>query len=156
MNTNSAFTGALTEKTFWYQKFDLRQIKVLRECLPIVDLHAADNYRLHGTTMKAMSFQDDIPSTPIDSSKDHYLLVFGLTSMQDATENCHYPEVVGEPLRLELNFTFPLEHVSELKLLGERLFPVAVDKFGIGGKKSKSGNVSLRQIINRIPLFKYR
>ena len=34
--------------------------------------------------------------------------------MQDATENCHYPELVGEPLRLELNFTFPLEHVTEL------------------------------------------
>ena len=56
--------------------------------------------------MKAMNFQDDIPSIAFDSFKDHYVLVFDLTSMQDVTENCHYPELVGEPLRLELNLLF--------------------------------------------------
>ena len=56
--------------------------------------------------------------------------------MQDATESCHYPELVGEPLRLELNFTFSLEHVTELIVLGERMSSVAVDKFGVVGKKS--------------------
>ena len=54
--------------------------------------------------------------------------------MQDGTENCHYSEVAGEPLRLELNFTFPLEHVTELIVLGERMSLVAVDKFGVVGK----------------------
>ena len=54
--------------------------------------------------------------------------------MQDATENCHYPEPVGEPLRLELNFTFPPEHVTELIVLGERMSSVAIDKFGVVGK----------------------
>ena len=53
--------------------------------------------------MKARKFQDDFPSIPIDSFKDHYVLVFDLTSRQDATENYHYPELVGDPLRLELN-----------------------------------------------------
>ena len=44
-----------------------------------------------------MNFQEDIPSVPIDNFKDHYVLVFDLTSMQDATENCvHYPELVGD------------------------------------------------------------
>ena len=119
MNTNSAFTGSFTENPFWYQHFDLRQIRILRGGQPIVDFDAADNCRLYVTTMKAMNFQDDIPSIPIDNFKDHYVLVFDLTSMQDATENFHYPELVGEPLRLELNFTFPLEHVTELFALGE-------------------------------------
>ena len=68
-----------------------------------------------------------------------------LTLMQDATENCHYPELVGEPLRLELNFTFPLEHVTELIVLGERMSSDAVDKFGVVGKTSKMDNVSLQQ-----------
>ena len=84
--------------------------------------------------MKAINFQDDIPSIPIDDFKDHYVLLFDLTSMQDATENCHYPELVGEPLRLELNFTNPLKHVTELILLGKRRSSVAVDKFGVVGK----------------------
>ena len=85
--------------------------------------------------MKAMNFQDDIPSIPIDNFKDHYVLVFDLTSMQDATENCQNQEFVGEPLRLELNFTHPLEQVTELIVLGERMSSVAVDKFGVVRKK---------------------
>ena len=108
---------------------------ILREGQPIVDLDAADNCRLYVTTMKAMNFQDDIPSISIDKFKDHYVLLFDLTFMQDATEKCHYPELVGEPLRLELNFTFPPEHVTELIVLGERVSSVAVDKFGLIGKK---------------------
>ena len=134
MNTNYAFAGSYTENSFWYQQFELRQIRILRGGQPIVDFDAADNCRLYVTTMKAMNFQDDIPSIPIDNFKDHYVLVFDLTSMQDATENCHYPELVGEPLRLELNFTFPLEHVAELIVLGEWMSSVAIDKFGVVGK----------------------
>ena len=52
--------------------------------------------------MKAMTFQDDIPSIPIDYFNDDYVLVFHLNSIQDAIESCHYPELVGEPLRLDL------------------------------------------------------
>ena len=134
MNTNSAFTGSFTENPLWYQHFDLRQIRIIRRGQPIVDFDTAENCRLYVTTMNAMNFQDDIPSIPIDDFKDHYVLVFDLTSMQDATENCHYLELVGEPLRLELNFTNHLENVTELIVLGERMSSVAVDKFGVVGK----------------------
>ena len=109
INTNSAFTGSFTENPFWYQQFDLKQIRKLRARQPIVEFDTADNCRLYVTTMKAMNFQDDIPSIPIDDFKDHYVLVFDLTSMQDAAVNCHHPELVGEPLTLELNFTQLLE-----------------------------------------------
>ena len=89
MNTNSAFIGSFTENPFSYQQFDLRQIRVLRGGQPIVNFDTADNCRLYVTTMKAMNFQDDIPSIPIDDFKDLYVLVFDLTSIQDATEICH-------------------------------------------------------------------
>ena len=56
--------------------------------------------------------------------------MFDLTWIHDATEIYHYAEFVGEPPRLELNFTFPLEHVTELIVLGKRMISVAVDKFG--------------------------
>ena len=134
MNTNSAFTGPYTENSFWYQQFELRQIKILKGGQTIVDFDAADNCCLHVNTMKAMNFQDDISSIPIDNFKDHYVLVFDLTSMKDAIGNCHYTELVGEPLRLEPNFTFPLKHVTELNVLGERTSSVAGDKFGVVGK----------------------
>ena len=134
MNTNSAFTGSFTENPIWYQQFDLRNIRILRRGQPIVDSDAADNCRLYVTTMKAVNFQDDIPSIPIDDFKDHCMLVFNLTSMQDATENCHYPKLVGEPQRLGLNFTQPLQNVTELIVLGEWMWLVAVDNFGVVGK----------------------
>ena len=134
MNTNSAFTGCFTKNPFWYQQVYLRQIRRLRGGQPIVDFDTAENCPLYVTTMKAMNFQDDIPSIPIDDFKNHYVLVFDLISMQEATENCHYPELVGEALRLELEFTNPLENVTELIVLGERMSSVAVDKFGVVGK----------------------
>ena len=71
-------------------------------------------------------------------------------------ENSHYPKPVGKPLRLELYSTSPKEHVSELIVLGERMFSVSVDKFCVVGKKSKMDNVSLMQNTTRIPLLKYR
>ena len=134
MNTNTAFTGSYTENPFGYQQFELRQIRILRGGQPNVDFDSADDSHLCVNTMKTMNLQDDIPSTPTHNFKDHYVLVFDLTSMEDATENCHYPELVGEPLRLELYFTFPLEHVTELILLGRRMSSVAVDKFCVVGK----------------------
>ena len=90
MNTNSAFTGSFSEKPFWYD-----QIRTLRGGQPIVDYDTSNNCRMYVTTMKAMNLQDDIPSIPIDNFQDHYVLVFDLTSMQDATEHCHYPELIG-------------------------------------------------------------
>ena len=131
MNTNSAFTGSFTENPFWNQQFDLRQIRKLKGGQAIVDFDAANSYGPYVTTM---NFRDDIRSIPKDNLTDHYVVVFDLTSMQDATANWHYPELVEEPLRLELNFTFPLEHVTELIVLGERTSSVAVDKSVVKGQ----------------------
>ena len=90
MNRNSAFIGSYTENPFWYQPFDIRQFKILEGGQPIVEFDAADICRLYVAIMKAMNFQEDISSIPVDNSKDHYVLMFDLTSMQDNTENCHY------------------------------------------------------------------
>ena len=69
----------------------------------------------------------------------HEVLVFELNSMQDATENCYYIELIKEPLRLEVNVTFPPEHVSEFIVLWERMFSVAVDKFCSLGRSIQNG-----------------
>ena len=106
MITNSASTGRYTEIPSWYQQLDLRQIRILRGGQPIVDFDAADKCRLYVTTMKAMNFKDVFPSIPIDNFKYHYVLVFDLTSLHDATEHCRNPDLVGQPLRLEPNLLF--------------------------------------------------
>ena len=84
----SAFTGSYTEIVSWYHQFDVRQVRIFRRGQPNLHFDAVDNCCLYITTMKAMSFQDDISSIPIDNFKHHYVLVFDLISMQDATETC--------------------------------------------------------------------
>ena len=61
--------------------------------------------------------------------QNHYILIFALTSLQDAAELLHYPEISGESLRLEIIFQFPLEQVTEVIVLRERLSNIQIDKF---------------------------
>ena len=129
MNTNSVFTKSYAENPFWYHQFDLRQIRRLWGVQTIVDFDAADNFHLYITTMRAMNLQDDIPSIPNGIFKNHYVQMFGLISIQWATENCHYQELVGEPMALKLNFVFPQKHGTALSVLGERMSLVSIYKF---------------------------
>ena len=91
-----------------------------------------------GSTMKAMQFNEDFPALPMEDFQNHYVLVFDMTSLQDAAEQLHYPEHNGESLRLEIFFQFPLEQVTELIVLGEMLVlglsKVQIDKFGTVAK----------------------
>ena len=59
--------------------------------------------------------------------------------MQDTTEHCHYPEILGEPLRLDLYFSSPLEIVTEVIELVERMSSVSIDRFGVVGKNLSVG-----------------
>ena len=79
MNSNSAFSGSFAENPFWYQQFNLRAIRILRVGQPFVHHDTTDNCHLYVKTMKAMNFQDDLPSIPVDNFKDHYVLLFDLT-----------------------------------------------------------------------------
>ena len=83
----------------------------------IADFDAAVKFRLYVTKMKAMADQVDIPSIALDGFKDHYTLVIDLTSMPDAIEVLNHPKL--SPGRPELGFTFSLEHVTELTVLGK-------------------------------------
>ena len=84
--------------------------------------------------MKAMQFNEDFPALPKEDFQNHYILVFDLTSLQDAAEHLHYQELSGESLRLEMFFQFPLEQVTEVIVLGERLSNIQIDQFGTVAK----------------------
>ena len=85
--------------------------------------------------MKAMQFNEDLPTLPMEDFQNHHILVFDLTSLQDAAEQLHYRELSGESLRLEKCFQFPLEQVTEVIFVGERLSNIQNDKFGTVAKK---------------------
>ena len=77
-----------------------------------------------------MQFNEDFPALLMGDFQNHYILVFDLTSLQDAAEHLHCPELSGESLRLEMFFQFTLEQVTEVIVLGERLSNIQTDKFG--------------------------
>ena len=70
MTTNSAFLRLYTDSPLWYQQINRRQIRLLQGDQLIVDFDAADNCRLHVTTMKTLILQDAIPSIPTKIFKD--------------------------------------------------------------------------------------
>ena len=86
-----------------------------------------------------MKFKDDNSSILTENFKDHFVVVLDLTSIPDTSVNSHYLIIVGEPFGLELNFTFNLEHVNELTVLGKRMPSVANDKSGVSGKNVWNG-----------------
>ena len=100
----------------------------------MLDFDAADNCRLFAATIKSKNLQEVVPSFPNEKFIKHFVLVLDLTSMLDGIEICHNLELVGKPLRKELNFIFPVRHIPQLIVLGKRMSSVAGDKFGVVGK----------------------
>ena len=138
MNTNSAFTRHFQENPFLYQKFGFRELRIVRGGRSIVSLDTTNDCRAYVTTMKAMNFNEEIPALPHHQFQNHYILVFDLTSLQDAGENIHYPELSGERIRLEMFFDGSLRNVTEIIVLGERMSTVKIDQFGTVAKMSNN------------------
>ena len=71
--------------------------------------------------MKAMNFNEEIPALPNNLFQNQNVLVFDLTSLQDAGENIHYLEPSGESIQLEIFSDHQLTSVTELIVLGEKI-----------------------------------
>ena len=77
-----------------------------------------------------------MPSIPLDNFNYQQALVFDLTKLQDASQNCQYRELDPKPLKRDLNmFFFPLPHLTELNTLRKRMSSAATEIFGVAGLK---------------------
>ena len=134
MNTNLAVAGSFNKKPSNYQQFNLRELRINRGERAIISLDKTSPCRPYVTTMKAMQFKEDFPALTLEDFQNHYILTFDLTSLEDAAEQLHYPELSGESLKLEIFFQYPLEQVTEVIVLGERLSNIPIGKFGTVAK----------------------
>ena len=114
MNTSSSIEGSFHENSFNYQQFHLRELINIRSGRAIVSSDTISPCRPYVTPMKAMHLNEDFPALPMEGFQNHCILDFDLTSLQDAAEQLHYPELNGESLRLEMFFQFSLEPVTEV------------------------------------------
>ena len=99
MNTNSAVAESFHENLFSYQQFHLRELRIIWGGRAFVSLDTTSPCRPYVTTMKAMQFNEDFPALSMEDFQNHYILVFDLTSLQDAAEQLHYPEFSEESRR---------------------------------------------------------
>ncbi len=127
LNTNSAFRGKRDGNPFWFQKFDLRQVKIIRGSQTLVDLDTRDDCEAFVTTLKALKFNDDGPGFKKEDYENRYVLAFDLTSTQEANVTMYFPEVLAAPLRVELYFDRSQPEALEIFLLGERLTTVSIN-----------------------------
>ena len=130
MNENSAFTGNKQENHFHYQKFGLREVRIVRGNQTIVEMNCVNDYRPYITTMEALKFKEDGPNVKIENYPDHYLLFFDLTSMQESNVVLYYPDIIAAGLRLELYFSENLKETVELMIIGEKLTTVLIKNTG--------------------------
>ena len=71
MNTNTAFTGHFQENPFHYQKFGLRELRIVRGGRAIVSVDTINDSRTYVTTMKALNFNEEIPALPNNLFQNH-------------------------------------------------------------------------------------
>ena len=122
MSTISSVAGSFYENPFSYQQLHLRELRIIGGGRAIVSLDTTSPCRPYVTTMKALQFNEDFPALPMENFQNQYILLFDLTSLQDAAKQLHYPELSGESLRLEMFFQFPLEQVTEVLEKDYRMF----------------------------------
>ena len=128
MNTNTSFTGIKASNPFHYRKFGLREVKITRGNQTLVLLDTTHDSRSYVTTMKSLKFFEDGPDIKLSDFPNHYVLVFDLTSTQEAHVQMMYPDVAAASIRLELTFSAALANTTELIVQGERLSTVYIDR----------------------------
>ena len=79
----------------------MRELRIIRGRRAIVSLDTISSCRLCVTTMKTMQFNKEFLALPMEDFRSHTILVFDLTSLQNAAEQLHYPKLSEESLRLE-------------------------------------------------------
>ena len=108
MTTNRAYLGTNRTTPFLYQKFDLSQIDIYRNGLPIVGtpISTASNQRLNFNKLEAFDFLDKGgPGISLSNYSNHFIMAFDLTSTQEASHDFIHPKLTNCSITVELTFS---------------------------------------------------
>ena len=130
MCPNNQFTGRWTDTPLAFHKHNLKKVRVLRNGVPVVEYSTSSNTQLYFKTIQNLHFDQDGPLIKLDNYENHYYLVFDLTSTLLCNQEIYYPEIVGAPIRIELEFSTNTSTPLELFVLGERFTTVQIDHTG--------------------------
>ena len=129
LNTNEAFLGDNIRNPFHFRKFDLEQICIYRNGLPIADspISTTDDKRLYFNTISDLAYIDNGHGVSLTDYPNHFLMVFDLTSPQQASHDFIHPELTSCSISIELKFATALPNNIEIFIIGEKASTIFVD-----------------------------
>ena len=129
MSASAAFIGTNTENPFSYRKFGLNEITVYRNGFATAGtpMSTRDDKRLYFNSMGALAFIENGHGISLADFPRHYIMVFDLTSTQEATHDFIHPELTNSSLSVELKFGAALANNIEILFLGEKCSTVYID-----------------------------
>ena len=129
MCRGDAFIGTNTLNPFSYRKFDLNEIINYRNGFATAGtpMSTTDNKRLYYNSMAALAYVENGHGISLSDFPHHYIMVFDLTSTQEATQDFIHPELTNSSLSVELKFGAALPRNIEILFLGEKCSTVYID-----------------------------
>ena len=148
MSASAAFIGTNTENPVSYRKFGLNEITVYRNGFATAGtpMSTRDDKRLYFNSMGALAFIENGHGISLTDFPRHYIMVFDLTSTQEATHDFIHPELTNSSLSVELKFGAALANNIEILFLAEKCSTVYIDSARNVSKNSLS--MSLWMIFN--------
>ena len=127
LNTNEAFLGNNMQNPFHFQKFDLEQIYIYRNGLPVADspISTNDNKRLYFNTISDLIYIDNGHGINLSDYPNHFIMVFDLNSTQQASHDFIDPELTNCSTSIELKFSAALP--TKIFIIGEKASTIFVD-----------------------------
>ena len=97
MNTNEAFLGNKIQNPFHFRKFDLKQINIYRKGKPAADSPISTNHdkRLYFNTIPILAYIDNGQGKSLTDYPNHVIMVFNVTSTQQASHDFIHPELTN-------------------------------------------------------------
>ena len=129
MSSNTVYLGTNRTNPFHYQNFQLIEIIVYRNGLPIAGtpVSTTDNKRIYYNTLEALDFVfNNSHGNSLANYHNHYNKAFDLTLNQEASHDFIHPELTNCTISVELKFDAPLGKNVELFFMGERASTVYV------------------------------
>ena len=90
-------------------------------------MSTTDNRRLYYNSMRALAYVENGHGIPLSEFANHYIMVFHLTSTQEATHDFIHPVLTNSSFSVELKLDAALAHNVEVFFLGEKVFTIYID-----------------------------
>ena len=129
LNTNEAFLGCKQLNRFHFRNVNLEQICIYRNGLPIADspINTTDVKRLYFNTMSVLANMDNGHEISLSGYPNHFIMVFDLTSTQQASHDFIHFELTNCSISIDLNFSAALHNSIKIFIIGEKASTIFID-----------------------------